>query len=120
MRLLSVKSELKKDKSLPTFGYTSNVFSSSTKGVICVIGSDHGGGSSKYIIKTLYLSSSEQREKQSIDYRMQTIQFAEVLCRKDVHHIQTKITPVVNKGVHILENSQLIGIQLPDDKVASM
>ena len=87
-----------------SFGYESNVFEKGKKGVICVIGSDHGAGKSRYLLCVNYLPSSTRRQTKRNDTGTQMIQFAEVTCKKDVHEVQSTIAPVVNKSIDVLKN----------------
>ena len=109
-RLLLSMCKQKDNNVLPSFGYSSKVFPSGTNGVVCVIGADHGAGSSKYTIRINFLHSSQRRERDSIDYGSRTIQFAEIRCKKDFHSIQAKLAPVINDGVDILQSSMLVAV----------
>ena len=99
------------------FGYYNSLFPSNQTGVLCIIGSDHGGGSSKYLLRTNYLDSAARRKNNSVEYGTRTVQFSEIQCKKDVHQIQAKVAPVINKGITKLEKSMLIGIILDKKKV---
>ena len=90
---------------MQSFGYDSNIFGARKKGVICIIGSDHGAGKSRYLIRTNYLPSSERRRTNKVDAGTRTLQFCEVKCKKDTHEIQSKIAPTVNKAIQILHSS---------------
>lgn len=100
-----------------TFGYTNPVFHRNSKGCICIIGSDHGGGSSKYVLRTNYLNSSHRRINKCIEFGTRTIQFAEIRCKKDVHQIQKKIAPVVNNTIKKLERSKLIAVKMNNNNI---
>ena len=103
--------------SLPLFAYESKIFPNNSKGIVCIIGSDHGGGSSKYLIRLNYLPSSARRKESRIDHGTRTLQFAEVKCKKDTHQIQAQIAPTVNESVTKLEQSKLIGIFFNDQNI---
>ena len=94
------------------FGYESKVFQPSRLGVYAIIGADHGGGKSRYVLRVNYLPSSVRRKEGKVDFGTRTIQFAEVACKKDVHHIQGKIAPIVNKAIKQLESSLLVAIRI--------
>ena len=102
---------------LPTFGYNSNLIQGGTKGVVCIIDSDHGGGSSKYLSHTNYLPSSTRRDNDRIDFGTLTIQFAKVKCQKDAHQVQAKIAPIINTAVKKLESSKLISIVMNNTEI---
>ena len=103
---------LMSDKSKSTFGYASKVFLPNELGVVVIIGSDHGGGRSRYLIRTNYLPSSHRRTTNKVCAGTRTLQFAEVICKKDVVQIQAKIAPLVNETIRTLENSKLVAMQL--------
>ena len=91
------------------FGYTSKAFGDK-KGVIIIIGSDHGGGKSRFLIRTNYLDSKSRRNVNKVDYGTRTIQFAEVNCKKDVHEVHAKISPDINEAIKKLESSMLVSV----------
>ena len=93
------------------FGYNSpNVFGDE-KGVIIIIGSDHGCLKSRFLIRTNYLDSSTRRKMNKADYGTRTLQFAEVDCKKDVHEVHAKIAPEINKAIKELENPMLVSLK---------
>ena len=65
---------------IPTFGYKNSIFGKHNKGVFCIIGADHGGGSSKYIMRTNYLDSSQRRNNNCVEFGTRTLQFAKIKC----------------------------------------
>ena len=95
---------------LDEFGYYSKVFGEN-KGVIIIIGSDHGGGKSRFLIRTNYLDSKSRREVNKADYGTRTLQFAEVKCKKDVHEVHSKISPDINIAIKKLESSKLVAVK---------
>ena len=97
---------------MPKFGYESKLFPPNKKGAYSIIGADHGGGKSRYLIRINYLHSSYRRAVNKVDAGTRTIQFAEVSCKKDVHEIQSKIAPIVNQAIKGLETSMLIAIKI--------
>ena len=94
-----------------TFGYESKLFQPSKLGVYVIIGADHGGGRSRYLMRVNYLPSSHRRSVKKTDAGTRTVQFAEVLCKKDVHSVQARIAPVVNEAIKELESSMLIAVK---------
>ena len=94
------------------YGYDSKIFQPHESGVVAIIGSDHGGGKSRYLIRINYLPSSFRRCTNKVDAGTRTIQFAEVSCKKDVHEIQAKIAPIVNESICKWESSKLIAIKI--------
>ena len=97
------------------FGYTSNIFSPNAKGIVIIIGADHGAGKSRYLLRTNYLDSQSRREKNKVDYGIRTLQFAEIDCKKDVHEIQALLAPTINEGVKKkLQNSFLVSLKIGD------
>ena len=100
-----------------TYGYKSKVFSGGNKGVICVIGADHGGGKSRYLIRTNYLSSSSRQKENKVNHGCLTVQFAEMQCKKDTHELQALIAPTVNSAIKNLNTSMLVGIQSDQDEI---
>ena len=98
------------------FGYFSKAFSDK-KGVIIIIGSDHGCGKSRFLIRTNYLDSKSRREVNKADYGTRTIQFAEVDCKKDVCLVHSKIAPGINVAIKKLETSKLVGVKYDKKKV---
>ena len=59
-----------------------------TQSVHCILGADHGGGKSHYLLKTNYLLSQERHLKDHISYGSHLLQFAEISCKKDTAEIQ--------------------------------
>ena len=92
------------------FGYNSKVFGNK-KGVMIVIGSDHGGGKSRFLLRTNYLDSNSRRNINKVDYGTRTIQFAEVKCKKDVHEVHAKISPSINMAIKKLEISMMVSVR---------
>ena len=95
-----------------TFGYESKLFQPTKSGVYAIIGADHGGGKSRYLIRVNYLPSSYRREVNKVDAGTRTVQFAEVACKKDVYPIQAKLAPIVNEAIKELEDSMLVAIKI--------
>ena len=93
-----------------SYGYESNVFEKGKKGVICRIGSDNGAGKRRYLLCMNYLPSSIRRRTKRNNTGTCTVQFAEVTDKKDVHEIQSIITPVINKSIEVLKKNILIAI----------
>ena len=91
------------------FGYSSKEFGEK-KGVIIIIGSDHGCAKSRFLIRTNYLSSSARRSVNKVEYGARTIQFAEVNCKKDVHDVHAKISPGINEAIQVLESSTMYSV----------
>ena len=100
---------------LATFGYFSKIFPSSTLGVYVIIGADHGGGKSRYLMRINYEPSSYRRKLNKTDAGTRTVQFAEVSCKKDTHPIQAKIAPTLNKAIKRLEDSKLIALRIGNE-----
>ena len=98
------------------FGYESSVFGNN-KGVIVIIGSDHGGGKSRFLIRTNYLDSSTRQKMNRVDHGTRTLQFAEVNCRKDTHDVHQKIAPIINKAIKELRQSKLIFVRHGKKKI---
>ena len=92
------------------FGYNSKVFGNK-KGVMIVIGSDHGGGKSRFLLRTNYLDSNSRRNINKVDYGTRTIQFAEVKCKKDVHEVHAQISPSINMAIKKLEISMMVSVR---------
>ena len=107
---------LESNQDKTTFGYTSKLFQTTKQGVYAIIGSDHGGGKSRYLLRINYLHSSHRRKVKKVDAGTRTVQFAEVSCKKDVHQIQSVIAPVVNKAIKDLESSMLIAIKIENEQ----
>lgn len=79
-----------------TFGYKSKLFQPTELGVYVIIGDDHGGGKSRYLMRVNYLPASHRREMNQTDAGTRTIQFAEVSRKKDAHPCtSTRIVPTV-------------------------
>ena len=110
---------LSSSKNDAVFGYESKVFEPTKLGVIAIIGADHGGGKSRYLLRVNYLPSSYRRKEAKVDAGTRTVQFAEVLCKKDVYPIQAKIAPVVNKAIRELESSMLVAIRVENTVMCS-
>ena len=77
-----------------------------------IIGADHGGGKSRYLIRTNILSSKARRENNKTDFGTRTLQFCEVDCKKDVFQIQAKIAPYINNAKRVIEKSRLVAIKM--------
>ena len=97
--------------SFTEFGYYSKAFDGQ-KGVIVVIGSDHGCAKSRFLIRTNYLSSKSRHQVNKADYGTRTLQFAEVDCKKDVCEVHSKIAPDINVAIEKLETSKLVAVRL--------
>ena len=105
-RLLMTENDTNK-----SYGYGSSVFGENKNGVIVVIGADHGGGKSRYLVRTNLLSSRERRlHNNKNDYGTRILQFCEVECKKDVYSIQAKIAPVINEAKRGMKESKLIAV----------
>ena len=103
---------LTSEKREATFGYKSKIFQPHELGVVVILGSDHGGGRSRYLVRTNYEPSSFRRANNKVGAGTRTLQFAEVICKKDVFQIQAKIAPLVNETIKTLENSKLIAVKI--------
>ena len=77
------------------------------EGVVAIIGSDHGGGKSRFLIRINYLDSRSRRDRNQVEYGSRTLQFAEVDCKKDVHQVHAKISPCFEN----IENIKIISNQ---------
>ena len=103
--------------SKPTFGYNSKGIPNNF-GVYCVLGSDHGAGMSRYLLRLNHESSSMRRKHENkVDFGTRTMQFAEAVCKQDVLELQQRITPVLNKAKSVLEASRLIAIRYGEDRI---
>ena len=102
---------LPKDKEYPVFGYKSRCFGNGL-GVYAIIGSDHGGGKSRYLIRLNYESSTLRRKYAKVDYGTRTLQIAEVDCKRDVLAVQKKLAPMINEANDKLQKSKLVAVQL--------
>ena len=91
------------------FGYNSKAFGEK-KGVMIIIGSDHGGGKSRFLIRTNYLSSATRRNVNKVEHGTRTLQFAEVKCKKDVHEVHAQISPEINEAIKVLESSMMVSV----------
>ena len=101
----------------PIFGYDSKGISSGF-GVYCTIGSDHGAGKSRYMLRLNYENSSSRRKNDNkVDFGTRTLQFAEAICKRDVLELQQRIAPVVNKAKEVLETSKLIAVRYNNEKI---
>ena len=96
------------------YGYKSLSFDSETNGVHIILGSDHGAGKSRYLIRTLLCDSKKRRihgDKYKADYGTRTIEFAEIDCKKDVVEVQALIASAINKAKKEIEDSKLVAVQ---------
>ena len=74
------------------------------------MGADHGGGKSRYLVKTNYLSSEVRCMSGNIEFGSRLIQFAEIKCRKDTADVQELVSPRLNKMICSIEGSKMIGV----------
>ena len=103
---------LKSDPQTHTsYGYESNAFKRDKQGVFVIIGADHGGGKSRYLVRTNLLDSNSRRLNKKADHGTRTLQFCEIACKKDVYPIQQKIAPIINNAKEEIENSMLVVIK---------
>ena len=71
-----------------TYGYPSPEFGNDEEGIFVIFGSDHGGGSNKYLLCSNYLpSQSRQINDNKVDHGTQTVHFSQVECKKDIYDI---------------------------------
>ena len=104
---------LPNDKEHPVFGYKSRSFGDGL-GVYVIIGSDHGGGKSRYLIRLNYESSACRRKHAKVDFGTRTLQIAEVDCKRDVLAVQKKLAPMINRANDKLQKSKLVAIRVND------
>ena len=81
------------------------------QGVLVSIGSDHGGGKSRFIVRVNYLGSQSRREVGKSEFGSRFLQFAEVSCKKDVWEVHSKISPEINRAIKLFESSKLMAIK---------
>ena len=86
---------------LHTFGYPK---------VDIIVGSDHGQGKSRFLMKANLLSSKLRREKSYVEYGSRQYLFANIACRKDTNDIHKHIAPYINSYLDKLKNGKLVGI----------
>ena len=107
-----VKSQFDKNEYKIEYGYKYYTQNGEKMGVYLIIGSDHGAGKSRYLLRTLFCNSESRRQHgNKVDYGTRTVQFAEVDCKKDVVEVQSKIAPCINCAIEKIEKSKLVGIQ---------
>ena len=95
-----------------SYGYESKAFEKNKKGVFVIMGADHGGGKSRYLVRTNLLHSKSRREQNNkADYGTRTLQFCEVDCKKDVCVVQQKIAPIINAAKIDIEGSMLVAVK---------
>ena len=82
---------------LHTFGYPN---------VDIVIGSDHGAGKSRFIMKANLLSSQLRRENKAVKYGSRTIHFGNIDCKKDTSAIHKQLTPYINASLKKLKEGK--------------
>ena len=105
-----IQSQVHTDSQL-SYGYQSTHFFGNEDGVFVIIGADHGGGKSCYLVRVNVLGSKARRDNgNKVDYGTRTLEFAQVDCRKDVVEVQKKIAPTINFAKRKLEGSKLIAV----------
>ena len=75
-----------------------------------IMGSDHGAGSSRFIVKINLKSSQSQREKGRIEYGSRVINFGNIRCKKDDAEILLKVTPNLNDMIKKLKHGKIVGV----------
>ena len=94
--------ESNQEETTPTYGYPH---------VAMVIGSDHGAGKSRFLMKANLASSQERRQNKSINYGTRVFEFAEIKCKKDHAPILNLVLPDVNEMLEKLSNGMLVGVR---------
>ena len=85
----------------PTYGYPN---------VDVIIGSDHNGGSSRFIAKVNLASSQARQEAGHVEYGSWVIPFGNIWCRKDEAAILQAVSPQVNQMIESIKNGRLLGV----------
>lgn len=105
---------------LPRFGYKTHEFradSANGCGVYALFTSDHGKGASLGVVRLLLETSNERRDKKNADYGTVSFPFYRMVCKKDPGEVISVLSPYVNRGLKVLNESKLIAVRNQNNEV---
>ena len=76
-----------------------------------VIGSDHGAGKSRFLMKSNLLSSADRRKNVSVKHGSRVYHFGNIDCKKDTSIIHKQLSPYINEYLKKLKGGRLIGVK---------
>ncbi len=91
----------------PLFGYRLN---ESQNAVYVLIGTDHGQGTSQFLLQLNLGSSEERRQRLCPGLNTRTFPFATIKCQKDTDKILRMAKPEVEDGIKLLRTKQLVAV----------
>ena len=83
---------------------------SHNSGTYVLFGTDHGQGTSQFMMRILLGSSSYRRTQNRPDFNTRDISYATIKCRTDPYEILNLTVQETNKCIHYLTNHKLIAL----------